>query len=137
MIDIASLLATAAQLFDVSDGALRDGRGRNPRMVACRQALAYVLRRHDLSLNEIGAVLHRDHTTIIHSLRQATRRADDDPGYAAKLRALYAASIGRQQPAPPLVTEPAVRLSEMDSYNAWLTRRMFRRWGGFPFPPTA
>jgi len=34
-------------------------------------------------------------------------------------------------------SSPAARLSAADSYSAWVARRLFRRWGGFPFPPSA
>lgn len=106
MIDLAHLFATAAELFDVSDGALADGRGRTARLVEARQAIAWVLARRRYTTVEIGALLKRDHSTICYSLKMAERRAASDPAYAGQLVRLLASTRERQ--APPRVVAETV-----------------------------
>lgn len=91
MIDLPTLLAAAAELFDVEIGAIVGKSGRGTRITQARQAVAYVLREHDYLMAEIGTMLHRDHSTIVYSVQEATKRAASDAAYAAKLRALRAA----------------------------------------------
>jgi chromosomal replication initiation ATPase DnaA len=100
MIDLARLVARAAALFDVSDGALLDGRGRSSRLVAARQALAYILHERQYTVVEIGVMLRRDHSTICYALKQARRRLLTDPAYATQVAALML-----DEPTAPTVAQ--------------------------------
>ncbi len=47
-------------------------RSRHQSIARARQATCYILRqRFDLSLHEIGALLDRDHSTVVHSLQRS------------------------------------------------------------------
>src|SRR5689334_23341961 len=99
MIDPAVILARAAAIWHTTIADLVGPR-RFVRLTAPRQAVAYALRQHGYGVQEIGEILHRDHTTICYSLKQAAERAASDPRYAAQLRAL----LGEAAPAPPPAT---------------------------------
>jgi hypothetical protein len=81
------LIERTAHLFDVPPDALI-GPGRTQRVAYARFALAWALRQNDWSLQEIGALLKRDHTTIIHAIEAAEQRAAESPDYAARLTKL-------------------------------------------------
>jgi hypothetical protein len=135
MIDLPTLFAAAAELFDVSDGAVRDGRGRNPRMIDCRQALALVLSDRDYTTTEIGAILRRDHTTICHALKRARWRMTSDAQFAARVRALHAV-VGSTS-APRTVAETV----EQRRRGTWAIDKSVHIalywWGGVMEPVTA
>jgi hypothetical protein len=63
------------------------GRRRLTRLVPGRQA-CYVALWESYSLEEIGELFGRHHTTILDGVRAAERRADADPAYAAQIAAL-------------------------------------------------
>src|SRR5215208_5736914 len=117
MIDPTAILRQVAALFDVSVAELHSTR-RRARLTPARQAAAWALRQAGLGMVEIGEYLHRDHTTMTYSVQQAERRAASDPGYAARLRALQAATSPPPTPAAPvpparqpLAMTPQLRLS--------------------------
>lgn len=49
-------------------------RDRHRELVEARQDVALALRRDGWTLTAIGKLLHRDHTTVLHSLRRAEAR---------------------------------------------------------------
>ncbi len=62
---------------------------RSPRITTPRQIAMYLLRRHcSLSYPEIGQRFGRHHTTALHSVRQITRRLDDNAGLRSSVRLL-------------------------------------------------
>ena len=68
----AALLTAVARYFDVEVEALK-GKSRNKQVVVPRQIAMYVLREDaHLSTPEVGRVLNRDHTTVLHALKQVT-----------------------------------------------------------------
>jgi chromosomal replication initiator protein len=83
------ILESAARVFDVSLDELR-GRGRAQHISQARQAAAYALHTWSpLSLAEVGKQLGgRDHSTILHAVAAAERRAVGDADYALRLAAL-------------------------------------------------
>ncbi|MDQ2995430.1 MAG: hypothetical protein M3R61_00010 [Chloroflexota bacterium] len=83
------LIAHVARAFDVRVADLT-GRSRMSAIVEARQVACWVLRRAcpALALADIGRLLHRDHTTVIYSLKQVEQRLDIDPVYAAQLHSL-------------------------------------------------
>lgn len=66
---------TAAQAAGMGS-ALLTGKGRTADVVKPRRALATFLRERGLSYPDIGAIMERDHTTIIHSVRAADIEGD-------------------------------------------------------------
>jgi chromosomal replication initiation ATPase DnaA len=63
------LIASVCERYSVSRAALR-GRRRPAQLVHARAVAARLLRaRTRMSLAEVGAVLGRDHSTVLHLLR--------------------------------------------------------------------
>lgn len=87
--DAEQLTTATAQLFGVKRADLFS-HNRTARVAQARQALAWALRKHDWSLEAIGAYLRRDHTTIIYAVAAMDRRATHQPRLAEKLAALTA-----------------------------------------------
>jgi|FLYN01.1.fsa_nt_gi chromosomal replication initiator protein len=83
------LINAAADLFDISPHALTNG-CRQRHVAHARQAVMYALyQATDMSYAAIGELLGgRDHSTIIHGVAAAERRAIADRDYALKLVAL-------------------------------------------------
>jgi len=132
MIPADVVLARAAALFVVSVADLLGPR-RFARLAPARQAAAWALRAHGYTVVEIGELFDRDHTTICYHTKVAEKRAEADPAYAAQLRALMA---DPSAPAPPVPSRPPIALDDL-AWRDWTTRRLLRRWGGFPCPATA
>ena len=87
----AAALTTAAELFEVTPGALR-GHYRRAHVAHARQAL--MLACYDgsvASLTDIAGYLERDHTTVLYGIRQARAAAARDPELAATVAAIIAA----------------------------------------------
>lgn len=82
------LIRQAARLFNVAPADVRGSRG--PAATAARWAVMYALRyATEMSYSEIGQQLGgRHHTTVIHAVQSAERRACADPDYALALAAL-------------------------------------------------
>jgi len=47
-----------------------EGYARRPRIVRARQELMYLLRQDGWTVEAIGEAVNRDHTTVIHGIRQ-------------------------------------------------------------------
>lgn len=78
------ILATVADSLGIRAGDIA-GKGRQRHLVQARQAsllLGRLLTNH--SLVALGGMVGgRDHSTVLHSLRQAEQRVNDDPTFAA------------------------------------------------------
>jgi hypothetical protein len=84
-----------ASAFEVPEAKLL-GRGRARCYSIPRQATCYVLRQRfpQLSYPSIAKLIGgRDHSTIIHAVRQTEVRLERDPALSAKIRALIAAPL--------------------------------------------
>jgi chromosomal replication initiator protein len=102
---IPQLLQQVADAFESTVAELT-GSGRTRSVYEARAAAAWLLRRcvPNLTLTAIGDVLGgRDHSTVIHALRQVEARLPRDPAYAATLQALVAQQQPRLIPAAPRV----------------------------------
>jgi chromosomal replication initiator protein len=65
-----ALLTAVARYFDVGVDELK-GRSRNKQVVVPRQIAMYLLREDArMSTPEVGRLLNRDHTTVLHALKQ-------------------------------------------------------------------
>jgi chromosomal replication initiator protein len=97
-----ALLAAVAALFGVPVEQLRSS-NRTRYVSQARQAAAWVLRSAypALSLQDIGTMLHRDHTTIIFSLKAVEVRMEADADLESDLLALIATVRLRSDPKEP------------------------------------
>ncbi len=77
--DISDVLATVAKHMGVTRRDMTSKSRKQP-IVAARHMAMYLLRKHfDLGYTEIGdAFGGRDHTTVLHALRQAENRMNND-----------------------------------------------------------
>jgi hypothetical protein len=83
-----AVVQEVAALLDCTT-AMVCGRRRTARIVRVRSVVAWALRNWlDLSYPEIGTVLHRDHSTVIHAVRAADDMLWNDPELRADLDAL-------------------------------------------------
>ena len=100
-VNSATILDAVAAHFDLGVETLC-GRDRHSKVVWARQAAIHLCRRlTPLSLNQIGAVFSaRDHTTIMHALRQVERRLSTDASAASELETLRA-GLAQGLPQPP------------------------------------
>jgi chromosomal replication initiation ATPase DnaA len=91
---VRSLIVAAAGVFGVSVAEIT-GAGRSMHQVRPRWAVCLLARQlGGRTLHEIGRMLGgRDHTTILHAVRQATTLRARDADFAAKLNATWAAAI--------------------------------------------
>jgi chromosomal replication initiator protein len=80
----AAVLTAIGRYFDVRADDLK-GKARHKQIVVPRQIAMYLLREDaHLSTPEVGRLLHRDHTTVLHGLKQvANDIARDGPSRAA------------------------------------------------------
>lgn len=69
------------------------GKSRYQHIVEARQICCYVLRSDlhlNLSLKSVGFIIgHRDHTTVIHSVRTISDYAEVSEDFKHKLKAIY------------------------------------------------
>jgi chromosomal replication initiator protein len=79
-----ALLTAVARYFDVDVEELK-GRSRNKQVVVPRQIAMFLLREDArLSTPEVGRLLNRDHTTVLHALKQVSSDiARDGPSRAS------------------------------------------------------
>lgn len=68
--------SAACEVFGVSIEDLLS-KCREREIVVARQAIALIATQCGMSLDQIGTVMNRDHTTILHSRRAATERLKD------------------------------------------------------------
>ena len=79
-ISTGTILNEAAELYGVTIEQLLSN-SREYRVVRARQAACWLLRGYGLSFPRIGAIVSRDHTTVMH----ACGRVDNDPAVRAML----------------------------------------------------
>lgn len=86
-----ALLLAVAVAFDLTVSTLQSS-CRTRYVSHARQCAAWVLRQRfpDLTLQAIGDLLGKDHTTIIYALQAVEQRMVRDPDLAAQLRTLIA-----------------------------------------------
>jgi chromosomal replication initiator protein len=79
-----ALMTAVARYFEVDVEELR-GKSRHKQVVVPRQIAMYLLREDaHLSTPEVGRLLHRDHTTVLHALKQVSGDiARDGPSRAS------------------------------------------------------
>ena len=103
---VDQLIDTTTYMFNVKRSELL-GSSRVARVVEARQSLAWALRQSNWSLESIGDLLHRDHTTIIYALRVVDRKSARNPRFAEKLAVL------QQQIEPPIDLQTRVATLEI------------------------
>lgn len=107
------LIDTTAWLWGIPRPLLLS-RSRAARVVEARQALSWALRQGGWSLEEIGDLLDRHHTTIMDQVEIAERRAKQNARYQERLHVLAAPPIdwrARCMELEQKVTELEARLS--------------------------
>ena len=83
-----SILTAVARYFGVKTDDLK-GRARNKQIVVPRHIAMYLLREDaHLSSPEIGRLLNRDHTTVLHGLKQVVHDIACDGPSRAKVRGI-------------------------------------------------
>lgn len=86
------LLRVVAEHYGAKVSDLKSG-SRRQRLCQARHVASYLLRRHQLlTWCEIGELLQRDHTTIMHGAKKVQRQADKDPKLFKGLQDLAAAA---------------------------------------------
>ncbi|MEM1380513.1 MAG: DnaA/Hda family protein [Pseudomonadota bacterium] len=84
-----SILSFTTDLFDVSREEL-GGRSRKQNIVRARHAFCFAVRKlTDTPLKSIGAVINRDHTTVMHSVRTAEILAETDPTFGGRITKIF------------------------------------------------
>jgi len=87
------ILRRVARAYGVTLADLQ-GRRRHASLAWARHVAAYMVRGlTGASLPEIGALLHRDHTTIMHATRRVARMVDQDAGVRERLGRLVEAIL--------------------------------------------
>ena len=67
------------------------GKGKTKNVAAARQMSIYLMRKlTGLTLEEIGSVLNRDHSTILHSIRKVEESVNTDPSVSDTVRDITA-----------------------------------------------
>jgi len=86
---ISDIVAICADVFDVTVKDIYE-HDRRRHMVKPRRAVIYIATKHfpDLSASKLGALLKRDHSTVLHSLRTADQLMADDPDFSAMVGAI-------------------------------------------------
>lgn len=74
-------IAASAAAFGVQAGEIM-GRRRTRRVARARQAAMFLARRRGFSFPRLGRIFQRDHKTILHDVRVASRVYDADPAFA-------------------------------------------------------
>jgi chromosomal replication initiation ATPase DnaA len=87
------IIPAVLNMFEITNDELMSER-RDRSIVQGRQVAMYLYRRYSgKSLQEIGNVFRRDHTTILHAAREVERRMAKDEFLAGQIR-LIEKSIG-------------------------------------------
>jgi hypothetical protein len=114
MIRIADIQATIARNFDVPlavfQSKCRDRHVARPRQIAMLLSREMT----PLSLPAIGREFHRDHTTVIHGIREAKKRIAADPRLALKMQSIRFVlsannTLGRLERILGRITDPSAR----------------------------
>ena len=79
-----ALIETVAGVMNIAPERIT-GNDHGPRTTDARRVIAVAMRQQEYMLSEIGSVLDRHHTTVVHYLRSAKNLAETD----AQFRVLY------------------------------------------------
>jgi hypothetical protein len=97
---VSDIIEDAAILFNVTPRDLLSGI-RTRKMSAVRHALCLALRRRGNELHKVAGWLNVDHTSVIYAERQATKKEQEDPVYALKIKHLVELThLGNRVPKP-------------------------------------
>ncbi len=78
------LIEAVADLYEIEPDALLSPNRRDVLTTRARQGLCWLLRQRGLSLTQVGKVVTRDHSTVLHSCQAV----EADPGRRALLAQL-------------------------------------------------
>lgn len=85
---VADIQRETAAFFRVPMNDLLSAR-RFDNVCKARHVAMYLARHHTpQSLPAIGRAFHRDHTTVIHALKEIEKRIGEDPAFAARVAEL-------------------------------------------------
>lgn len=89
--DIRQVMEAVGRVWDVTSVQMT-GAGRAQSMTRPRFACYHLARKYcsQMSLPQIARVFNRDHTTILHGVRQAAKLVTNDPAFRAKYEAAKA-----------------------------------------------
>ena len=76
----AAIISNAAQVFDISKEKIL-GKCRQKQYVKSRIFISYYLRTHGFTLHEIGSILNKDHSSIIHHITTFENEVQCDEQY--------------------------------------------------------
>ena len=84
------IVEKTASFYDLSPEDIL-GKGKTKNIAAARQMATYLMRKlTTLTLEEIGAVLNRDHSTILHSIRKIEESVNTDAALSDTVRDITA-----------------------------------------------
>ena len=73
------IIGKVSDFYDISPDEVI-GKGKTKNVAAARQMSIYLIRKlTGLTLEQIGDVLHRDHSTVLHSIRKVEENLQSDP----------------------------------------------------------
>ena len=98
------IIAAVEASFGVPGGTIQSA-SRDARHVRARQAAALLLRTNGASYGQIGTMLGRHHTSIMHAIEMAAKRRNGEVDFASRVEAAEKAVAARKaaefRPAHP------------------------------------
>ncbi len=87
----AEIIKAVADEFGISVSDVKSQR-RQPNLINARQMFMLLARQFakHLSYPQIGEIVRRDHTTVMHGANRAAKKLETDEWYAAKRRRILA-----------------------------------------------
>lgn len=82
-----NVIAAAAYLTGTTPQAIK-GSSRLSSLVRARRLVAVILREHGFSYPKIARALNRDHSTIVHAVREAEKTLRTDYAFRADLETM-------------------------------------------------
>lgn len=76
--DIAEVIACVSEYYGVSEKIMKSVCRKRPVVVA-RMMVMYLLRTWGMSLQQIGNIFHRDHTTTMHACKTISDLVETNP----------------------------------------------------------
>lgn len=110
---VEQLVRTTSYLFNVEEHAIF-GDSRLARVAEARQVLAWALRQENWTLEAIGQLLRRDHTTIMYAVKAVEQKARNNTRFAEKIAALTH-QIEMSKGLEDRVTELEARLAQLEA----------------------
>lgn len=103
--DAGEIINRAARQWGVDPATLRTTL-RSRRIAHARHAAAWALRRAtDLTVVEIGALLHRDHSTVVYAVQAVEERRQTDNDLAERLAAILGGPVAQLERRDPAVAD--------------------------------